>query len=599
MAFHVPNTSSFTFGDTFTSTFGAGFAEAFGNWTVGDVEEPSPFPYPQSVESKYDFRLQARENTKPTVVAWLDEDESGNYDPSARGSRQLAYTKPKRERLLLEDDENRELRPKRPKLFTWLNGRNLGYSFPITLRLKSESGKLLLASGIDNWPFDGVSSKPTSSDDFAFSDRSHTPLLSQPTEQSQPYQFRTRSALPYSDCDQLNVPSIEHATLGHPAARGCKACLSLALPCTLIQEGATYPCEDCVQDGYDCELIISPPKKRSCQQCRRRRFSCSYLEEGFNHDKPCTACTSSNVKCIAGPASGRTRVGPAYDQFDHTRPVSPLQKPDRPFVKCAPCRRAKKWCSLRKNQAGPCKRCIAGGTDCTFESLRPLGLKSRLRLAQRARTGEGARSREEPMLEAQRDNSEVRTTRLAQPLFFNHIPTENVQCNWCLDLCYGIIGLQTHTVDDRGKSPGYSPSYMCSECTLMRLKILACESHELLPLDGIDPETFDQGQVLDVMMDGKAAEAPWEWCDICPQAALWGCGKKGTEEEGEGEEEGCGLRLCEECAMLLLEHGGEMEDVVYGRMGEDAFGVRADAELLLPTGGLMKSLEVMEGDGAF
>ncbi|KAI4213971.1 MAG: hypothetical protein LQ351_003375 [Letrouitia transgressa] len=608
MPCQISSASSIAVSDTCKSTFGAAFAEAVGTWTFGnDNDEQSRFPYRNSTESKYDFRLQPRENAKPTVVTWFDQDETGDYDPSAKPIERLDLIKQKRERLPIDGDEEREPGPKRPKIFTWQHGRNQGWVFPITLRFTSEKAKAFLVNtkGEDNWPF--WTDSPSSSDPNGYSnlwyDSLHSSESSQPPDVNKPYQLRTRGPfLPYNDSQPLSSSTIPNVTLGHPAARGCKACLNLSLPCTLIQEGGTYPCEDCILVGYECELILPPAKKRSCQYCRRRRFSCSYLDQNYDHTQPCTVCAATGVDCVAGPATGRTRTGPAYDQYlDPTTPVSPMpRRPDRPFVNCAPCRKAKKWCSLRRNQVGPCKRCREGGTECTFESLRQLSLKTRLQRSKESIAPNPSPVEEKPDNQHNINGTAAATkiiSRLPHPLLFNHLPTDMTPCNWCQDIHYGLLGIIPHNPSD-GKVQSYGPSRMCRACTTERLAVLACDGHELMPLNGMDIESFDQGAVIDWILeegDGKKADTEWEWCCVCLNAAFYGCGHVDGEDSMDVEEDvGCGLRFCEECAIRFVENEGDLEELIRGRMAVGRFASRADAELLLRDGGLLGSLVAVE-----
>jgi hypothetical protein len=62
----------------------------------------------------------------------------------------------------------------------------------------------------------------------------------------------------------IEYRALEEITLGHPEARGCKGCFEIGQRCPLLDEGSRYPCDICVEDGYDCELILEPAKKRGC-----------------------------------------------------------------------------------------------------------------------------------------------------------------------------------------------------------------------------------------------------------------------------------------------------------------------------------------------
>ncbi len=58
--------------------------------------------------------------------------------------------------------------------------------------------------------------------------------------------------------------ALEEITLGHPEARGCKGCFELRHRCPLLDEGSRYPCNICVEDGLDCELVMESTEKRGC-----------------------------------------------------------------------------------------------------------------------------------------------------------------------------------------------------------------------------------------------------------------------------------------------------------------------------------------------
>ena len=78
---------------------------------------------------------------------------------------------------------------------------------------------------------------------------------------SKRHERRTRAV---QDADE-DAALIDLADLvGHPVARGCKGCLDVGHRCPLLDEGSIYPCDVCLQDGVDCELIREPKEKRAC-----------------------------------------------------------------------------------------------------------------------------------------------------------------------------------------------------------------------------------------------------------------------------------------------------------------------------------------------
>lgn len=123
--------------------------------------------------------------------------------------------------------------------------------------------------------------------------------------------------------------------------------------------------------------------------------------------------------------------------------------------------------------------------------------------------------------------------------------------------------------------------------------IAACGAHEIEQLEGAD---MGEGEGwMEYLMPGRAEEAPFEWCSVCPSPAGFGCRKR--QQDGHEKEEealggiGCGLRLCESCAVVLVnECEGSLERLVkrVGEDGEEGLGVRADAEFLLKEGELLR-----------
>lgn len=219
--------------------------------------------------TKYDFRIAARQTHVP--ITWMDEDESGNYDPTQRRRRIMAPISKKR-RAPWERPEDGG--PIKPRIQTWQQGRINGKQLIVTLKISSETGKAILqafGSTLDKWPSpnscalvkhssywnETIDSDCTGSDGFG----------------EGPYQFRKRDRChfrkftTYNGCDP---PDLSEVTLGKPEARGCKACLALGVRCPLLDEGSGYPCDECRDADTDCELIMEPKEKRRCEVCAIR-----------------------------------------------------------------------------------------------------------------------------------------------------------------------------------------------------------------------------------------------------------------------------------------------------------------------------------------
>ncbi|KAK5139322.1 hypothetical protein LTR04_003671, partial [Oleoguttula sp. CCFEE 6159] len=101
---------------------------------------------PSDFGPKYELRHSARPS-KPAFATWVDEDDSGNYDPSAE-NRSLLPVKRKRVALVDlgasspgEEEPTEDSEPKRPKVYSWLTARQAGVSLVVSLKLNSEEGK--------------------------------------------------------------------------------------------------------------------------------------------------------------------------------------------------------------------------------------------------------------------------------------------------------------------------------------------------------------------------------------------------------------------------------------------------------------------------
>jgi hypothetical protein len=144
-----------------------------------------------------------------------------------------------------------------------------------------------------------------------------------------------------------------------------------------------------------------------------------------------------------------------------------------------------------------------------------------------------------------------------------------------------------------------------------RVRIVGCSQHELRPLDGYVPRSVQttHGFFSSAHMDLDAidVEAAFDrlmarsllptdkWCSLCPSLALYQCcTTQETDMWGEDvdpnsdDAEGCGLLLCEDCAVVLNEE--EDLEIVLDAMIQDVdgehweLGARADAEFLRKEG---------------
>ncbi len=326
-------------------------------------------------ERGFDFRPKPRLFCHiPTTP--IDQDTSGTYNPRRLIQRPSISPSPPKRRRVQEDSSSGDEgppRPTHPKVSTWRFGRWTGDSLVVTLRLTSEPAKAFL----NTLGLPGPSSPEpvqTNCEEQWLHDMLPTPSSGE--ENMNHHRLPPRRAKPVpGQCATTGLPTPESMspasfspTLGHPEARGCYGCLELAITCPLLEDHNTYPCEHCVAASHDCVLITPPTKKRACEGCRKSRAKCSY-RHGDDHSEPCQRCRDKGAVCIAGP-----EPEPKPEKTSRGgRSFVPTAK--RPFLKCTPCRISKKYCSLtERNRAGeikdpPCHRCIAAGTECTFEAV--------------------------------------------------------------------------------------------------------------------------------------------------------------------------------------------------------------------------------------
>lgn len=574
-----------------------------------------------SLRSKYDFRIGARENNN-IPITYLDQDESATFDPACKKPPEcIPLERKKRKRRERVDDGT----PKRIKSNTWQEGRWTGRQLPVVLKVTSEKGRAALkdfVTSLDNWP--------ERLPDPESSDGSQTSWLQL---QAQPYELRERRKADLSDPpnaardDDLHLKDI---TLGYPAYRGCKGCFEWGSRCPLLDEGSRYPCAECTADNVECELIVGPAMKRTCEGCRSRRQQCSYRGLEGDHILPCQQCTNASRKCVAGPASGRTRTGPSLDQTA-PRPRKQIAQPQKRFpqarkqrsqirepkASCSQCLRDRKWCScVIHSEQTECDHCCSGDITRGVASLGPQADVS----IGRKEKAHGICSHEcsKPAAAEPAKTNRCRNiiTKLAHPIQFNYAYDDEegtAPCHWCEDAIYGILGLgevEVEIIDSEdgqgfieirhGHAETYGHSRMCEFCTTDRLKITACINHTIEPIEGMDPENFDYKAVMEWMMPGMASLGPFAWCSICPSPAFYYCSTKpdietdGQEDLYLGDQQGCGLLLCESCAIALVsEHEGKLETLIDGLEndgGDGGFGIRADANFLHSKGELLRRM---------
>ena len=553
--------------------------------------------------SKYHLRPAAREASKFVTITWIDQDESGTYGPEGkRTPSPLPMCRKRHERH--ENPDHMVL--KWHKMSTWQLGRFNGSRMIVTFKLTTEQGVFWQRSiGTAHGSWLGSSADPAQTQ---LSGSGADWFANHADARFFPYNFRDRAKQGPQEALFINgcyVPDLAEVTLGHPAARGCKGCFAKREDCPLLLEGSRYPCDTCLEDDIDCELIAQPLRKRGCLACGKKRFVCSYREEGSDHTQPCNECSKTGLKCVAGPLSGRTRTGPSLNQHRSGRGKG-----------CNQCSQSKKWCSLKnKNPSLPCQFCRKNGDECNFEQSQLHAGKSKPRRKRRAAlSGKGSTILTHES-QATKPTVVIRT-KLAHPVMFNFDADEEdpLPCHWCDDLLHGLLGLGSvdievieqgdgkgyNEIKDGHTSKGHLPSRMCSICTLKYLMIAACKIHDIEPITHMDPVHFDYSSTTKWMEPGQARLAPFTWCSICPAPAFFRCCAEMDEidllglGQDEGVGKGCGLLLCECCAVTLVnEHDGVLEGLIDKLKQEDDCGLlslRADADFLHPNGELLRRM---------
>lgn len=481
---------------------------------------------------------------------WIDEDDTSDYDPEKRP--------PKRKRPQRGDGAG-----SRPAKRVAKGSRGL-----VTLTLKSDAGKSLLGS----LPIGEVGKRGSDEDEWKLYWEA-TPEILQ-AELGTPYALRKRERHSNGDTSSMTTKSVLSLDLGHPAARGCRSCWEFNHDCSLLERPLVYPCQICREDGMDCELFIEPKRKRACENCKRRSTSCSYSKGDGDHTQPCRRCQVLGIQCLAGPAKHQsaTRCEPEATEEGIT-PRLPSRKSPR-----------------------------------FHETIQPLPAPS-----------EASGSKDKGKA-PQETNGVIRTIRtsFAHPIDFAYEPPEDgrAPCNWCEHFAYGFMGLGPKTVDvvdygdgkynemQGGHREDHPASRMCIACALERLHIMRCAGHRIIPLKGYDIKTFDFEAAYRTLMrvPGQVSTMINPWCSLCPSPAFHGCGTIQPRNKylqrvdaSSAEARGCGLLLCEQCAIQMQGCNGDLGLVAgKNRQCHSEVGSRADVDFLLAGSELDRQYSVLQ-----
>lgn len=111
------------------------------------------------------------------------------------------------------------------------------------------------------------------------------------------------------------------------------------------------------------------------------------------------------------------------------------------------------------------------------------------------------------------------------------------------------------------ESTDHSKTNVCKACTFARQKILFCPGHQLAGIRNLPkPKDFDFDAAYAPLLSDQDmgyrtnTAANTKWCSVCPAPAFLECVSEGLGSQGMafGGREGCGLVLCEICAVSCL-----------------------------------------------
>ncbi|KAH7407159.1 hypothetical protein BKA64DRAFT_408541 [Cadophora sp. MPI-SDFR-AT-0126] len=555
------------------------------------------------------------------ATAYIDEDESGTYDPKRARKTPPSPSRPaKRVKTSNAVNKDGTLVSKKPT-------KQIGFRYEMLVKLKFHSKKALdYLRALPVGPYGSQSSNADEELDFD-DDSGYGGSYKRKREAKQPR--RLGAAITRSD-----GLTIDDLSEGHPQRRGCRCCFNQGSnECTLIEQPDEYPCEACDDAETDCVLIIPPKFKKACLRCKGKRRNCSYSLDGGKGVDACDACEEEGITCCAEPLTDSRVVRrfanlPARVKFKPNLAASEPVR-ERMYVSCNQCRSTGKRCTIRgKADLGPCSNCRKAGQTCKF--VHPLTrtpqlpassyktkklsissthcAKSDSSTPPRDRMGtahspntltatiyselEKKNTRKAERLFAKGTTHIHITTSFCHPITFNYVPDPLLKnpCSWCDNPFYGLWGLASTSgprkvegfyypngggfeeVFGGFSELGYSRSVMCIACTYARVRITQCPAHRLRALDvkmgEFDLDVLSEekwGKTVKAYQDGdmKGAELvrKAKWCSVCPAAAaLKCCSPQLFDENGEpaSAQQHAHGGGCEGCGLLLCQDCAEL-----------------------------------------
>ena len=573
-------------------------------------------------------------------AAWIDQDESGNYDPDASSESRSTHQRQKffGSRCLGDEEEDaRRAERKRRRLEAkeaCVRRDHIGCPGVVTIKIKSDALKQLVSTLESNWPSGACDIKIPHLGTFYLPDAGagerHRLAKKRTKEDPRPH------------------------LIGHKEARGYWGCYELGRDeCSLISDFPQWPCETCAADGHNCELITPPERKRPCEHCISQKLTCpyNYIQD---HAQPCRPCQIAGANCVAGPVKNGIRLRISLDRDWDDYPA-PKTKPNSLLPQaCLRCEETGQDCSLLSGQDSTygCVICEIDGVQCksataaiatshkahdvasrhktSDESSHKSKIKdpnTKRRRRDSAVKDDGGRAKkrhnqdiadDEPEILAQSSKkkqhiskllpllsqSSVRreiVTKLCHPITFGDESTApDTSCAFCTTASYAIFGLgqkRVRVVDSGPTKPfteisgghaeaGEPHTHICSDCTMRRFCILTCQDHEFVPFRTAESAIMNVSDALERLLENKP-DTSNIWCSLCPALALYRCTTAGAMDD-----KGCGLVLCETCAVemtgtydydLMKMLKAARDEVTDSR----PFGHRADLELMKPGDGAL------------
>ncbi|KAG9521937.1 hypothetical protein KCV07_g3333, partial [Aureobasidium melanogenum] len=192
------------------------------------------------------------------------------------------------------------------------------------------------------------------------------------------------------------------------------------------------------------------------------------------------------------------------------------------------------------------------------------------------------------------------TTKLSYPINFN----ARSFCSICSCPSYAIIGTgsprnvkiydfghgnrEMPDANQAGKSQPMQPRpeemSLCLKCTTAYMRILMCNTHDVVPLDV--ESVFDTSAAF-AKASGKQCtkDEVKGWCSLCPAPASYFCDKN------------CGAKFCNTCGSKVYAEDGDLNPMLDQTKDEITHeykhGLRADVELLRKGGELERFLARM------